>query len=38
MTFTVLSAEFVSENNTFKKGLTELHDFAVDCLIEGDAA
>ncbi len=38
MTFTVLSAEFVSENNTFKKGLTELHDFAIDCLIEGDAA
>lgn len=38
MSFTVLTAEFVSENNTFKKGLTELHDFAIDCLIEGDAA
>lgn len=38
MTFTVLSAEFVSENNTFKKGFTELKDFAVDCLIEGDEA
>lgn len=38
MSFTVLTAEFVSENNTFKKGLTKLHDFAIDCLIEGDAA
>lgn len=38
MTFTVLTAEFVSENNTFKKDMTELHDFEVDCLIEGDAA
>lgn len=38
MTFTVLSAEFVSENNTFKKGFTELRDFAADCLIEGDEA
>ena len=38
MSFTVLTAEFVSENNTFKKGLTEIHDFAIDCLIEGDAA
>lgn len=38
MTFTVLTAEFVSENNTFKKGFTELRDFAVDCLIEGNEA
>lgn len=38
MTFTVLTAEFASENNTFKKGLTELHDFAVDTLLEGEAA
>jgi microcystin degradation protein MlrC len=38
MSFTVLTAEFVSENNTFKKGLTTLHDFAINCLIEGDAA
>lgn len=38
MAFTVLSAEFVSENNTFKKGFTELRDFAADCLVEGDAA
>ena len=38
MSFTVLTAEFASENNTFKKGLTELHDFEVDCLLEGEAA
>ena len=38
MSFTVLTAEFVTENNTFKKGLTELHDFEVDTLVEGDAA
>lgn len=38
MSFTVLTAEFVTENNTFKKGLTELHDFEVDTLLEGDAA
>ena len=38
MPFTVLTAEFASENNTFKKGLTELHDFAVDSLLLGDAA
>lgn len=38
MNFTVLTAEFVSENNTFKKGLTELQDFAVDTLAIGDAA
>lgn len=38
MPFVVLTAEFVSENNTFKKGFTELHDFAVDCLVEGDEA
>jgi len=38
MSFTVLTAEFASENNTFKKGLTEIHDFEVDTLLEGDAA
>lgn len=38
MTFRVLSAEFITENNTFKRGLTELHDFQVDTLAEGDAA
>ena len=38
MPFAVLTAEFVSENNTFKKGFTELHDFAVDCLLDGDMA
>ncbi|MCB2130492.1 MAG: M81 family metallopeptidase [Rhodobacteraceae bacterium] len=38
MPFTVLTAEFVTENNTFKKGLTELYDFEVDTLLEGDAA
>lgn len=38
MSFRVLTAEFITENNTFKKGLTELHDFAVDTLLEGAAA
>lgn len=38
MSFTVLTAEFVSENNTFQKSLTELHNFEVDALLEGDAA
>ncbi len=38
MTFRVLTAEFISENNTFKKGFTELHDFQVDTLAEGDEA
>lgn len=38
MTFTVLSAEFVTENNTFKKGWTELHDFEIDTLAEGETA
>lgn len=38
MQFTVLSAEFITENNTFKKGWTELHDLAVDTLAEGEAA
>jgi microcystin degradation protein MlrC len=38
MAFRVLSAEFITENNTFKKGLTELHHFRVDTLAEGDAA
>ena len=35
MTFRVLTAEFITENNTFKKGHTELHDFQVDTLAEG---
>jgi microcystin degradation protein MlrC len=38
MSFRVLTAEFITENNTFKKGLTELHDFQVDTLAEGDEA
>ncbi|PZQ94587.1 MAG: microcystin degradation protein MlrC [Cereibacter sphaeroides] len=38
MTFRVLSAEFITENNTFKKGWTELHHFQVDTLAEGDQA
>lgn len=38
MSFTVLTAEFITENNTFKKGLTELHDFEVDTLAEGAEA
>lgn len=38
MPFTVLTAEFVTENNTFMKGKTELHDFEVDTLLEGDVA
>ncbi len=38
MTFRVLTAEFITENNTFKKGWTELHDFRVDTLAEGDEA
>lgn len=38
MPFRVLSAEFITENNTFKKGLTTLHDLSVDTLAEGDAA
>lgn len=37
MAHTVLTAEFVSENNTFKKGFTELRDFAADVLAEGEA-
>ncbi len=38
MSFNVLSAEFITENNTFKKGFTELHDFEIDTLATGDAA
>lgn len=38
MAFRVLTAEFITENNTFKKGWTELHDFEVDTLAEGEAA
>ncbi|ASM74514.1 MULTISPECIES: M81 family metallopeptidase [Roseobacteraceae] len=38
MTHRVLTAEFIHESNTFKKGLTELHNFEVDVLLEGDAA
>lgn len=38
MSFRVLTAEFITENNTFKRGLTELHDFEIDTLAEGDAA
>jgi microcystin degradation protein MlrC len=35
MPYTVLSAEFFNENNTFKKGLTELRDFRADTLALG---
>lgn len=38
MTHHVLTAEFLHESNTFKKGLTELHNFEVDALMEGDEA
>lgn len=38
MTLHVLTAEFIHESNTFKKGLTDLPAFAVDTLHEGDAA
>jgi nicotinamidase-related amidase len=38
MTFHVLTAEFIHESNTFKKGETGLHAFQVDTLHEGDAA
>lgn len=34
----VLTAEFLHESNTFKKGLTELYNFEVDALLEGDEA
>lgn len=34
----VLTAEFIHESNTFKKGLTGLHEFRVDALLEGEAA
>jgi microcystin degradation protein MlrC len=38
MPYIVLSAEFFTENNTFKKGLTELRDFRSDTLALGSAA
>lgn len=38
MVFRVLTAEFITENNTFKRGLTELHDMEVDTLAEGAEA
>ena len=38
MSYTVLSAEFFTENNTFKKGFTELRDFRADTLALGSAA
>jgi len=38
MTFHVLTAEFIHESNTFKKGETGLHAFQVDTLHEGEAA
>ncbi len=38
MTFRVLTAEFIHESNTFKKGATDLRAFEVNILKEGDAA
>ncbi len=38
MTFHVLTAEFIHESNTFKKGETGLRAFAADTLHEGQAA
>ncbi len=38
MSFRVLTAEFVHESNTFKKGRTELSAFAADSLDLGEAA
>lgn len=38
MPFHVLTAEFIHESNTFKKGRTGLHAFQVDTLHEGQAA
>lgn len=38
MSHHVLTAEFLHESNTFKKGLTGLHEFRVDALTEGDGA
>lgn len=38
MTFHVLTAEFIHESNTFKKGVTDLRAFEVNILKEGDAA
>ncbi len=34
----VLTAEFIHESNTFKKGVTDLHAFQVQFLLEGEAA
>lgn len=34
----VLTAEFIHESNTFKKGVTDLHAFEIDVLLEGEAA
>jgi microcystin degradation protein MlrC len=38
MSFRVLSAEFIHESNTFKKGLTELDDFRAATLLDGPEA
>jgi microcystin degradation protein MlrC len=38
MPYKVLSTEFITGNNTFKKGLTELRDFRADTLALGSAA
>lgn len=38
MTFHVLSAEFIHESNTFKKGTTDLAAFAAETLDEGPTA
>ena len=37
MPFHVLTAEFLHESNTFKKGTTTLRDFAAHVLYDGDA-
>lgn len=34
----VLTAEFIHESNTFKKGVTDLHAFEIDVLLEGEVA
>ncbi|WP_237154744.1 M81 family metallopeptidase [Oryzibacter oryziterrae] len=38
MSFHVLSAEFIHESNTFKRGRTTLRDFAAAVLLDGEAA
>lgn len=38
MSFRVLSAEFIHESNTFKKGLTTLRDFQAATLLDGPEA